>query len=72
MSVNPAKRFGFDVSIDNGNFTVFNLESKYKINPDEFLSKGRATPFEGCEVYGECLMTVCNGKTAWKKGEDNE
>ena len=72
MSINPSKRFGFDSSIENGNFTVFDLESKYEINPDEFLSKGRATPFEGYEVYGECLMTVCGGKIAWKKGEDNE
>jgi dihydroorotase len=72
MSINPAKRFGFDNSIENGNFTVFDLNSKYTINPDEFLSKGRATPFEGCEVTGECLMTVCGGKIAWKKGEDNE
>lgn len=67
MSTNPAKRFGFDNSIENGNFTVFNLESKYTINPDDFLSKGRATPFEGYEVYGECLMTVSGGKTAWLK-----
>jgi len=69
MSINPAKRFGFDNSIENGNFTVFDLECKYKINLDEFLSKGRATPFEGYEVYGECLMTVCGGKIAWMKGE---
>ena len=69
MSINPAKRFGFDNSIENGNFTVFDLDSEYKINPDEFLSKGRATPFEGYKVYGECLMTVCGGKVAWKKGE---
>lgn len=72
MSINPAKRFGFDNSIENGNFTVFDLESKYTVNPDEFLSKGRATPFEGCEIYGECLMTVCAGKIAWQKGENNE
>ncbi len=69
MSINPAKRFGFDNMIENGNFTVFDLDSKYTINPDEFLSKGRATPFDGYEVYGECLMTVCGGKTAWQKGE---
>ncbi len=72
MSINPARRFGFDNSIENGNFTVFDLDGKYTINPDEFLSKGRATPFEGYEVFGECLMTVCNGKIAWKKGEGNE
>ena len=70
MSTNPAKRFGFDNSIENGNFTVFDLESKYTINPDDFLSKGKATPFEGCEVYGECLMTVKGGKIVWQKGEE--
>ncbi len=69
MSTNPAKRFGFDNSIDNGNFTVFDLDSKYTINPDDFLSKGKATPFEGYEVFGECLMTVSSGEIAWKKGE---
>ncbi len=70
MSINPAKRFGFNSSLENGmpaDFTVFDLDKKYTINPDEFLSKGRATPFEGYEVYGECLMTVCGGKIAWKK-----
>ncbi len=72
MSTNPAKRFGFNSSLENGmpaDFTVFDLDSKYTVNPDEFLSKGRATPFEGYEVYGECLMTVCGGKIAWKKGD---
>ncbi|MBQ8762613.1 MAG: dihydroorotase [Clostridia bacterium] len=72
MSINPAKRFGFNSSLENGmpaDFTVFDLSKKYKINPDDFISKGRATPFEGYEVYGECLMTVCNGEIAWQKGE---
>ncbi len=72
MSINPAKRFGFNSSLENGmpaDFTVFDLNKKYTINPDDFLSKGRATPFEGYEVYGECLMTVCGGKIAWQKGE---
>lgn len=69
MSVNPAKRFGFNSSLDDGNFTVFDLNKKYTINPDDFLSKGRATPFEGYEVFGECLMTVSGGKIAWQKGE---
>ena len=72
MSINPAKRFGFNSSLAEGmhaDFTVFDLNSKYIINPDDFLSKGRATPFEGCEVYGECLMTVKDGKIVWQKGE---
>ncbi len=73
MSINPAKRFGLSSGFENGmpaNFTVFDLNSTYKIDPEKFLSKGRATPFEGYEVSGECLMTVCGGKIAWKKGED--
>ena len=72
MSINPAKRFGFNSSLENGmtaDFTVFDLNKKYTINPDDFLSKGKATPFEGYEVYGECLMTVCGGEIAWQKGE---
>ena len=70
MSTNPAKRFGFSSGLEDGmpaDFTVFDLNSKYTINPDGFLSKGRATPFEGCEVYGECLMTVKGGKIVWQK-----
>ncbi len=72
MSVNPAKRFGFNSGIAEGmpaDFTVFDLDKEYVIDPDGFLSKGRATPFEGCKVFGECLMTVRNGEIAWKKGD---
>ncbi len=72
MSINPAKRFGFNSGLEDGmpaDFTVFDLNKKYTINPDDFLSKGKATPFEGCEVFGECLLTVCGGKIAYQKGE---
>ena len=72
MSTNPAKRFGFNSSLEEGecaDFTVFDLESKYTINPDGFVSMGKATPFEGYEVYGECLMTVRNGEIVWRKGD---
>jgi dihydroorotase len=73
MSINPAKRFGFYCGLDDGmpaNFTVFDLDKEYEINPEEFVSMGRATPFEGWKVNGECLMTVCNGEIAWRKGEE--
>ena len=64
MSENPKKRFGI---ADDNSYTVFDLGNKHKINPDTFLSKGKKTPFEGREVYGECLLTVCDGKIAYKK-----
>ncbi|MBQ2694173.1 MAG: dihydroorotase [Clostridia bacterium] len=72
MSTNPAKRFGFNSGFEEGmpaDFTVFDLNKKYTVDPADFLSKGKATPFEGYEVFGECLMTVCGGKIAYQKGE---
>lgn len=74
MHTAPCKRFGFGGEIEIGapaDFTVFDLDEKYTINPDNFVSMGRSTPFEGFEVYGRCLMTVCGGKIAWKK-EDKQ
>ena len=70
MHTAPCKRFGFGGEIETGapaDFTVFDLDEKYTINPDNFVSMGRSTPFEGFEVYARCLMTVCGGKIAWKK-----
>lgn len=58
----PCRRFG--LSEDNG-ITVFDLEENYKIDPAEFLSLGRATPFEGWPVQGRCLLTAMDGKAVW-------
>ncbi|MBP3329457.1 MAG: dihydroorotase [Clostridia bacterium] len=68
MSINPAKRFGFESGLDNGkiaDFAVFDVSEEYEINPEDFLSMGRATPFEGRKVYGKCLMTVCGGEIVY-------
>ena len=63
MAVNPRKRFDIPLGDD---CTVWNLNEKTVINPSEFLSKGKSTPFENTEVYGKCLLTVCQGKTVYK------
>ena len=63
MVDSPRERFEIPLSDD---YTVWDLNSKYLIDPDDFLSKGRSTPFEGMEVYGRCLLTVCDGKTVYK------
>ena len=62
MCDNPRERF--NITTDRG-FTVFDLSKKYTIDPDDFVSKGRATPFKDAEVYGKCLLTVYNGKTVY-------
>ncbi len=70
MSINPSKRFGIESELKVGakaNFTVFNLDDKYVINPQEFLSMGKSTPFSGREVYGRCLLTVCRGNIAYEQ-----
>ena len=64
MSTNPRKRF--DISLGES-YTVFDLSKKYTVNPSKFLSMGHATPFEGLELYGECLMTVKDGKVVLAK-----
>ena len=63
MAQNPRKRFNIPFSND---FSVWNLNKEYTVNPDEFLSKGRSTPFEGMRLTGQCVLTVSNGKVVYK------
>ncbi|MBR3310732.1 MAG: dihydroorotase [Solobacterium sp.] len=64
LTVNPRKRFGIQ---QKDSWTVWDLSKKYVIDPETFLSQGKATPFAGMEVYGECVKTVYNGKTVYEK-----
>ena len=61
---NPCRRFGIKLDMAE-NFTAFDLNETYQIDPDEFLSMGRSTPFAGDTVYGRCKMTIAGGKIAW-------
>lgn len=63
MSFKPKERFGIDT---NNDFAVFDISEAYKIDPEDFLSMGRATPFAGREVFGRCLLTVHNEKVVYK------
>ena len=40
-------------------------EAQYVIDPEEFESRGRATPFAGRSVYGRCIRTVHAGRTVY-------
>ena len=62
MCFNARKRFNIPLG---ESFTVWDLNNKYKINPKDFVSKGKSTPFEGFEVYGKCVLTVKDGKIVW-------
>ncbi|WP_294484779.1 dihydroorotase [uncultured Mailhella sp.] len=70
MSVNPAKRFGIGSFLEEGqmaDLAVFDLSREWIVNPEEFLSKGRATPFAGHTLYGRCVLTLVNGEEAWNE-----
>ncbi len=63
MAINPRKRFNITPQKE---FTVWDLEKEITVNPDEFLSKGKATPFEGAKLFGSCVLTVSNGKVVYR------
>ncbi len=62
MSANPRIRFGIDSDVG---FTVFDIGTEYTLDPESFLSAGRATPFAGNRLYGKCLATVYGGRAVY-------
>ena len=64
LTAAPRARFGIPQPEED--FCEWDLEAEYEIDPAEFLSMGKATPFAGWDVYGKCLRTVCGGKETWR------
>ena len=54
MSLNPRRIFGIEG--DPGKVTV-DFSEKFTVDPSTFRSMGKATPFEGMELYGKILKT---------------
>lgn len=71
MSVNPRKRFGLaGGAIEDGqpaDLTVIDLARHYTIDPSEFASMGKATPFAGWEVDGRIIMTLVEGEIRYEE-----
>ncbi|MBE6748878.1 MAG: dihydroorotase [Ruminococcaceae bacterium] len=63
LTDNPRNRFGIK---DDGSLTIWDLSNQYKIDSNEFLSLGKATPFQDESVFGKCLMTVYGGNVVWQ------
>ncbi len=62
LAINPRKRFNIPLGTD---YTVWNLEKDVVIKSEDFISKGKATPFENTPVKSECVLTVCDGKIVY-------
>ena len=63
LCVNPRKRFGLGFGCD---YTIWDLEASSTVDPADFLSLGKATPFAGWQISGKCLATVCGGKPVYR------
>ncbi len=71
MTLSPARRFGLESGIEIGksaDLCVFDPNEAWTIDPEDFASMGRATPFEGWKVYGKVKMTVCDGEIVYQCG----
>ncbi len=63
MCINPRKRFG----IPQGNdFAIWDLGEVYTVDPESFVTMGRATPFAGHTLRGKCLLTVVDGEVVYQ------
>ena len=56
---NPRERFGLPIG---DGLSVWRLDEEFTVDPAEFISKGKATPFEGARLFGKCYGTFYNGR----------
>ena len=66
----PMRRFGCGTELAVGqpaDLTVFDLNETYTVDPERFLTMGRATPFAGTTLSGVCKLTMIGGEIVWKE-----
>ena len=61
MCNNPRKRF----NIPQNGFCVFDLNKYWTVKSEDFVSKGKATPFEGYRLLATNMLTVVDGKVVY-------
>ncbi|MBQ3064055.1 MAG: dihydroorotase [Clostridia bacterium] len=64
LSGAPRRRFG--LPLNAGDFSVWELDACHTVDPDTFLTKGRATPFAGWQLYGKCVLTARRGQIVYE------
>lgn len=66
----PRRIFGLGGSLNEGeaaDIAVFDLDAEWTVDPEKFHSKGKATPFEGWVLQGECCLTMVDGKIVYER-----
>jgi dihydroorotase len=71
LTIKPANAFGLPYGkVEVGaiaDLVLLDLEHQEEIDPTNFLSKGKNTPFQGWKCKGWPVLTIADGKIAWKK-----
>lgn len=70
MAVRPARRFGLETGLEEGDpadLAVFDLSREWVVEPEKFLSMGHATPFAGMKLSGRCVLTLVGGERVWSE-----
>jgi dihydroorotase len=73
MAKHPARILGIDNDIIPGNkadLTLIDLEEKWVVDPDRFVSKSRNTPFTGMTVQGRAVATMVGGTLVYDQRHD--
>lgn len=65
LTTAPRKRFGIPLGDD---YSVWELDEEYVLDSSKLLSMGHATPFDGEKLFGQCKLTVFNGKEVFRIG----
>ena len=74
MSYNPARRIGElnrgDLSVGKlADIVIFDPEAQYKVEPEQFASKGRNTPYAGRVLKGKVTATILEGRVVYQDRE---
>ena len=70
MSATPRRIFGIGGGLavgERADIAIFDLNECWSVNPAEFKTMGRATPFEGWQLQGRCRMTLVDGEVVYKR-----
>ncbi len=64
LVINPRTRFGIPMKDDE--WCAWNITDAYRVDPEDFLTMGKASPFTGRTVFGQCIATTYGGNTVWQ------
>jgi len=71
LTYHPAKVIGKEDELGSlkvgapANITIFDPEREWVVDSRSFVSKGKNTPFDGCQLRGKVMATMVNGKIVY-------